>query len=67
MIIAVSGIAYMRNETAYRQEQSEYKQKFYQPTNKADLQRKVARDFEKELTAQLSKYHIDILIQGLYN
>jgi hypothetical protein len=62
MIIAVSGTAHMRNDMTYRQQQSEYQRRFYQPINKTELKREVARDFEQELTAELNKYRIDIII-----
>lgn len=63
MIIAVTGICTnMQNNTSYRQNFAGYQRKFYQPTTKNDLERKIGRDFEKELTTELKKYHIDIIL-----
>jgi hypothetical protein len=61
MILAVSGIC-TKAQNEYKQNFNGYQRKFYQPTNKIDLERKVGQDFEKVLSAELNKYHIDVII-----
>ena len=63
MIIAVSGIAFVRDN----QHQSEYKREFYQIERKLDLKEKVKEDFGEMLANEMSKLKINILIQGLTN
>ena len=59
MIIAVSGVSYIKNNENYQQErQKEYIKEFYQPTTKNNLRMQVDEDFGKVLDKKLLQINI---------